>query len=113
MARALQKSQGHGQRSGSAEPDPVRGHLDGRPFCTVRRMTPAFSICVYCGSRPGQDARFAHLAKEVGRWIGANGGQLVYGGGNTGLMGTVADAALAAGGRVVGVIPHALVEREY
>jgi uncharacterized protein (TIGR00730 family) len=76
-------------------------------------MTPAFSICVYCGSRPGQDARFAHLAMAVGRWIGERGGQLVYGGGNAGLMGLVADAALAAGGRVVGIIPHALVEREF
>ena len=74
---------------------------------------PAFSLCVYCGSRPGHDPAFAALATEVGTWIGRHGGQLVYGGGNNGLMGTVADATLAAGGRVVGVIPHALVEREF
>ena len=74
---------------------------------------PAFSICVYCGSRPGTDAAFAHTAAEVGRWIGERGGQLVYGGGRSGLMGVVADATLAAGGRVVGVIPRTLVEREH
>ena len=49
----------------------------------------------------------------MGRWIGEHGGQLVYGGGNNGLMGVVADATLAAGGRVVGVIPRALVEKEW
>jgi uncharacterized protein (TIGR00730 family) len=76
-------------------------------------MTPAFSLCVYCGSRNGATAGFAEIATEVGRWIGEHGGQLVYGGGNNGLMGILADATLAAGGRVVGVIPHALVEREW
>ena len=58
-------------------------------------------------------AGFAAVAADVGRWIGEHGGQLVYGGGNNGLMGVVADATLAAGGRVVGVIPHALVEKEW
>jgi hypothetical protein len=76
-------------------------------------MTPQFSICVYLGSRPGTTPRFAEVATEVGRWIGANGGQLVYGGGNNGLMGVLADATLQAGGRVVGVIPHSMVEREW
>jgi uncharacterized protein (TIGR00730 family) len=76
-------------------------------------MTPKFSLCVYCGSRPGADPRFAQVAAEVGRWIGRHGGQLVYGGGNNGLMGILADAALAAGARVVGVIPHSMVEREW
>ncbi|MBI5276978.1 MAG: TIGR00730 family Rossman fold protein [Burkholderiales bacterium] len=74
---------------------------------------PTFSLCVYCGSRQGSAPAFAELAVEVGRWIGAHGGQLVYGGGNNGLMGVMADATLEAGGRVVGVIPHALVEREW
>jgi len=74
---------------------------------------PAFSLCVYCGSRPGHDEKFATAAAAVGQWIGAQGGQLVYGGGNNGLMGVMATAALAAGGRVVGVIPHALVEKEW
>mgnify|MGYP003584257268 FL=1 len=77
------------------------------------RTEPAFSICVYCGSRPGVDPAFAAVAAQVGHWIGRHGGQLVYGGGGGGLMGIVADAALAAGGRVVGVIPRALVELEH
>ncbi len=74
---------------------------------------PAFSLCVYCGSRSGVAEGFVAAAREVGRWIGAHGGQLVYGGGHSGLMGVVADATLAAGGRVVGVIPQALVEKEW
>jgi len=74
---------------------------------------PSFSLCVYCGSRPGNTPEFAALAREVGRWIGHNGGQLVYGGGHNGLMGILADAALDAGARVVGVIPKALVEKEW
>ena len=75
--------------------------------------TPAFSICVYCGSKPGTDPRFTQAAVAVGQWIAAHGGQLVYGGGSGGLMGTIADATLAAGGRVVGIIPKALVEKEW
>lgn len=74
---------------------------------------PAFSICVYCGSRRGEDPRFARTAEAVGTWIGRHHGQLIYGGGNNGLMGLVADATLQAGGRVVGVIPESLVIREY
>ena len=71
-----------------------------------------FSVCVYCGSRNGADPAFAQAAHDLGRRIGMQGGQLVYGGGRAGLMGIVADAALAAGASVVGVIPTALVERE-
>jgi uncharacterized protein (TIGR00730 family) len=73
---------------------------------------PAFSLCIYCGSRPGRDPAFATIAREVGLWIGRHGGQLVYGGGRNGLMGEVAQATLAAGGTVVGVIPQALVDKE-
>ncbi|GAC1607315.1 MAG: TIGR00730 family Rossman fold protein [Ramlibacter sp.] len=76
-------------------------------------MKQPFSICVYCGSRAGNTPAFAAIAREVGQWIGRNEGQLVYGGGNNGLMGVVADATLESGGRVVGVIPKALVEREF
>jgi uncharacterized protein (TIGR00730 family) len=75
-------------------------------------MTPEFSICVYCGSRPGERPEFTEAAMAVGRWIGQQRGQLVYGGGRTGLMGTVAEATRAAGGRVVGIIPKALVDKE-
>lgn len=74
---------------------------------------PAFSLCVYCGSRPGADAAYAQAAADTGAWIGRHGGRLVYGGGRNGLMGIVADATLAAGGEVLGIIPHALVEREW
>lgn len=80
---------------------------------TISRLPPAFSLCVYCGSRPGSTPAFSDLAQRVGTWIGHNGGQLVYGGGRNGLMGILADATLAAGGRVVGVIPKALVEKEW
>jgi hypothetical protein len=72
-----------------------------------------FSICVYCGSRDGVAEAFVQAARDVGRWIGERGGRLVYGGGNRGLMGTVADATLQAGGTVVGVIPRALVDKEF
>jgi len=73
---------------------------------------PAFSVCVYLGSRPGNNPAFTQAATAVGQWIGRHGGQLVYGGGRSGLMGQVAQAARAAGGRVVGVIPQALVDKE-
>jgi uncharacterized protein (TIGR00730 family) len=73
---------------------------------------PAFSLCVYCGSRTGNDPVHAALARAVGNWIGAHGGRLVYGGGRNGLMGIVADATLQSGGQVIGVIPHSLVKLE-
>jgi len=76
-------------------------------------MQPAFSICVYCGSRPGLNPEFSAAATLVGTWIGEHGGQLVYGGGKGGLMGIVAEAALQAGAHVVGVMPKALVEKEW
>jgi len=75
-------------------------------------MKPAFSLCVYCGSRTGASPSFAQTATAVGQWIGAHQGQLVYGGGSNGLMGTVARATKSAGGKVIGVIPHALAEKE-
>jgi uncharacterized protein (TIGR00730 family) len=75
-------------------------------------MKPAFSVCVYCGSKPGLEPQFAQVAQQVGQLIGQHGGQLVYGGGKAGLMGVVAQATLEAQGRVVGIIPKALMERE-
>jgi uncharacterized protein (TIGR00730 family) len=71
-----------------------------------------FSVCVYCGSRVGVDPRHAAAAHALGSLIGARGARLVYGGGRVGLMGVVADAALAAGASVLGVIPRSLMERE-
>ncbi len=76
-------------------------------------MEASFSLCVYCGSRAGVSPEFTEVARTVGQWIGQRGGQLVYGGGRNGLMGTVAQATLDAGGTVVGVIPKALVEKEW
>lgn len=75
-------------------------------------MNPAFSVCVYCGSRSGASPEYSAAAVATGSWIGSHGGQLVYGGGKSGLMGLVADATLHSGGRVVGIIPAALQERE-
>ena len=71
-----------------------------------------FRLCVYCGSRPGRRPDYAQAAQVLGRALAAGGGELIYGGGRVGLMGLVADAALAAGGRVIGVIPEALMQRE-
>ncbi|MEZ7849206.1 MAG: TIGR00730 family Rossman fold protein [Polaromonas sp.] len=79
----------------------------------VTRDKPAFSVCVYCGSRPGVEPAYAEVAQQVGRWIAKHHGQLVYGGGHNGLMGLMADACLQAGGRVIGVIPKALVDKEW
>ena len=73
---------------------------------------PPFSVCVYCGSRQGTQPGYAALARALGRAIGQRSWQLVYGGGRAGLMGEVADATLAAGGRVVGIIPDSLMRLE-
>ncbi|MBX3618399.1 MAG: TIGR00730 family Rossman fold protein [Rhizobacter sp.] len=70
------------------------------------------AVCVYCGSRSGRGPAFEAAARNVGTLIGQRGWQLVYGGGNAGLMGEVANATLAAGGTVVGVIPQSLMARE-
>jgi uncharacterized protein (TIGR00730 family) len=70
------------------------------------------SLCVFCGSSPGRRAEYVDLAREVGIRIARRGIALIYGGGRVGLMGALADAALAEGGRVVGVIPQMLLDRE-
>lgn len=69
-------------------------------------------VCVYCGSNPGRDPTYIEAASEFGRELAARDVGLVYGGGNVGMMGAVADATLDAGGEVYGVIPEALFERE-
>jgi uncharacterized protein (TIGR00730 family) len=69
-------------------------------------------ICVFCGSSAGANPVYLQAAREVGRTLAGRGLGLVYGGGSVGLMGAVADAALEAGGEVVGVIPRALQLRE-
>ncbi len=70
------------------------------------------SVCVFCGSSPGINPIYADTARELGRALASQGLTLVYGGGRVGLMGEVASAALAAGGAVVGVIPHSLALKE-
>ncbi|GAA5183185.1 TIGR00730 family Rossman fold protein [Niveibacterium umoris] len=70
------------------------------------------SICVFCGARDGSRPVYRDATVELGRALAREGIELVWGGGHVGLMGTVADAVLAAGGRVFGVIPVFMVERE-
>ena len=77
----------------------------------MKKNTPV-SVCVYCGSRHGAKPAYTAAAQALGAAIGSRGWQLVYGGGRVGLMGDVADATLAAGGTVIGVIPESLKARE-
>ncbi|WP_415033054.1 TIGR00730 family Rossman fold protein [Azonexus sp.] len=70
------------------------------------------SLCVFCGSNAGHNPLYRAEAEKLGALLAARGIQLVYGGGNVGLMGVVADACLAAGGTVIGVIPQALMGKE-
>ena len=70
------------------------------------------AVCVYCGSSPGSEPIYLEAARHLGRTLAERDLGLVYGGARVGLMGAVADATLAAGGRVVGVIPEALRSRE-
>ena len=68
--------------------------------------------CVFCGSSPGRDPRYVEAAKALARGLVSRGIGVVFGGGSIGLMGVLADQALAVGGSVVGVIPHGLAARE-
>jgi len=70
------------------------------------------SICVFCGASSGNDPRYAAAAAATGERLANRGIRVVFGGGRRGLMGAVADAALAAGGEVIGIIPQGLVDRE-
>ena len=78
-------------------------------FVTGRALS---SVCVYCGSNLGNDPAYAQAARSLGAALANRGIRLVYGGGNVGLMGIVADTVLAGGGEVVGVIPEALRRAE-
>ena len=75
-------------------------------------MVALSTVCVFCGSSRGEGERWAAVARDLGTQIAERGIDLVYGGGQVGLMGEVSDAALAAGGRVIGVIPSGLFSRE-
>lgn len=69
-------------------------------------------VCVFCGSNQGNDPRYRDAAAEIGRQLAARGWGVVYGGGRVGLMGVLADAVMAAGGEVIGVIPQMLATKE-
>lgn len=77
-----------------------------------RQGAGAPALCVFCGAKTGTDPRWMALAREFGAAVARRGWTLVFGGGRVGLMGALADGALAAGGQVVGVIPHRLMARE-
>lgn len=79
-----------------------------RPYnlCVIR------ALCVFCGANHGKRPAYREAARCVGELLGQRGITLVYGGGNVGLMGTLSDACLAAGGRAIGVIPRSLAEKE-
>jgi uncharacterized protein (TIGR00730 family) len=70
------------------------------------------TVCVFCAANPGAHPVYAERAAAMGRWLAQSGRRIVYGGGGTGLMGALADAALEAGGEVVGIMPRHLVDRE-
>lgn len=76
------------------------------------KMRDMKAICIYCGSSMGHDPIYADTARAIGTAIAQRGITLVYGGGRVGLMGAVADAVLAAGGEVIGIIPQSLVEKK-
>ncbi|WP_421913740.1 TIGR00730 family Rossman fold protein [Mesorhizobium sp.] len=75
-------------------------------------MNTIRSVCVYCGSSPGRDETYVKAGHLLGRSIARSGLRLVYGGGTKGIMGAVAEGALRAGGKVTGIIPRFLINRE-
>lgn len=86
-----------------------RRNLRGLPFAAT---TSAMRIAIYCGANGGHNPLYKEAAAGMARYLAEQGIGLVYGGGNVGLMGTIADAALAAGGEVIGVIPQSLMDKE-
>lgn len=75
-------------------------------------MTPIRAVCVFCGSQPGARPAYLQAARELGARLARRGWAAVYGGGHVGMMGALADSALAAGGQVIGVIPEHLMRPE-
>lgn len=76
------------------------------------RKFPIRSICVYCGSQPGQNPAYMEAGRALGRAMAENGLRLVYGGGTRGIMGAVSSAVLSSGGEVTGIIPEFLMDKE-
>ncbi|RWG48141.1 MAG: TIGR00730 family Rossman fold protein [Mesorhizobium sp.] len=75
-------------------------------------MNTIRSVCVYCGSSPGRDEAYVKAGHLLGRSLAKSGLRLIYGGGTKGIMGAVADGALKAGGKVTGIIPRFLINKE-
>jgi uncharacterized protein (TIGR00730 family) len=75
-------------------------------------MSAIRSICVYCGSSPGRSEVYREAGLTLGRSLAESGLRLIYGGGTKGIMGAVAEGAIAAGGKVTGIIPHFLITKE-
>ena len=71
-----------------------------------------YTVCVFCGTASGNDPRYAEAAREIARLLVAKGCRIVFGGGKVGLMGVVAETALAVGGYVIGIAPKLLIEKE-
>ena len=76
------------------------------------QSVPIRSICVYCGSQPGRDPSYMEAGRQLGRSIAAHGLRLVYGGGTKGIMGAVASGVMSNGGKVTGIIPEFLMDKE-
>lgn len=89
-----------------------RCHTRGMEITPSAAALPAVNLCVYCGTNVGSSPAFLQAAIDLGTAMGQAGIGLIYGGGKLGLMGAVADAVLAAGGHVIGVIPESLVRAE-
>jgi uncharacterized protein (TIGR00730 family) len=83
-----------------------------REYDAGMTRSPIRSVCVFCGSAVGRLPEYAAAARQLGQLLAERNLRLVYGGGNIGLMGILADAALAAGGQVIGVIPRHLMDKE-
>lgn len=100
---------------------PMRATKQFEPICMERdrnfisicfKRKKMYSVCIFCGSSSGNDPRYAEAARAIAQLLAQKGCRIVFGGGNVGLMAVVADAALGAGGQVVGVAPKLLLERE-
>src|SRR5690554_4804447 len=109
LPRGLQAGSGR-QRAGAIACAPVPPLQ--RPHSGALFMSLPASLCLYCGSKPGQDPAYAEAAQALGRFVAQAGIRLVYGGGRVGLMGAAADACLEAGGEVIGIIPDFLMRHE-
>jgi uncharacterized protein (TIGR00730 family) len=110
MGDRRRTAKGHHTGKHAPARTPVPQRSNKKPQSATPRQVR--NICVYCGSNPGSDPAYAAAARELGGYMAEAGIGLVYGGGGLGLMGEIARAVLAGGGRVTGIIPSFLSERE-